>query len=164
MCLQHKTRHTSDCFSVPPKFETRPEPATAARPSYFKDHREWEVEAILDDRLVRQQRQYLIKWKDFEDPSWLRVSQLQHCAELLRDYQHHKGLALDYWSDSSSSPESQSDEGEPDEMNDKAQPKPNEQHPTRSDEDSLTQPPAATEGVEDTLRADPNNMIFDWGE
>ena len=79
-------------------------------PIEFKNHLEWEVEAILQHRNSGSRTQYLIKWKDHEEKTWLRVSQLQHCAEMLRDYQHEHGLALDYWSESSSSPESQSEE------------------------------------------------------
>ena len=100
-------------FPTPPKFETRPKPASAAGPHQFRDHLEWEVEAILQDKIVNGQRQYLLKWKDHEEPTWVRVNQLQHCAELLREYQHEKGIALDYWSDSSSSLESMTDEEEP---------------------------------------------------
>ena len=99
----------------PRKFETRPHPARAALPINMRDHREWEVEAIVDHREVAGQRQYRLKWKDHDEPTWVRVSQLQHCADLLRDYQHEKGLSLDYWTESSSSPESQSDSSEEDE-------------------------------------------------
>ena len=94
---------------TPPKFESRPEPARAVRPIEFRDHREWEVEAITHDRMVNGQRQYLVTWKDYEEKSWMRVTQLRHCADLLREYQFSKGIALDYWSDSSSSPESLSE-------------------------------------------------------
>ena len=100
-------------FPSPPKFETRPQPAAAVGPLEFKNHLEWEVEAIIQHRNSGPRTQYLIKWKDHEEKSWLRVSQLQHCAEMLREYQHEHGLALDYWSDSSSSPESQSEEETP---------------------------------------------------
>ena len=96
-------------YPTPPKFETRPEPARAVGPLPVRSHQEWEVEAITQDRLVNGQRQYRLKWKDHEEQTWVRISQLQHCAEMLREYQHEHGIALDYWDDSSSSPETQSD-------------------------------------------------------
>ena len=138
-------------FPSPPRFETRPEPAQAVRPRQFRDHREWEVEAIVEDREVNGQRQYRIKWKDFEDLSWLRVDQLQHCAELLRDYQHEKGLTLDFWSDSSSSPESQSDEGEAESTSEN---RPN--HMERENTESTVDPLGDEHPTE--------TQTFDWGE
>ena len=98
-------------FPTPPKFETRPQPATAVGPLQVKDHLEWEVDSIVQDRIVAGQRQYLIRWKDHEEKTWVRVTQLQHCAELLREYQYEKGIALDFWSETSSSPETLSEEG-----------------------------------------------------
>ena len=68
----------------------------------------------MADREVSGQRQYQLKWKDHEELTWVRVSQLQHCAEMLREYQHERGLSLDYWTESSSSPESQSETSDED--------------------------------------------------
>ena len=136
-------------FPSPPKFETRPETAKAVRPTSFRDHREWEVEGIIDDREVNKQRQYLVKWKDFEDPTWLRISQLQHCSELLRNYQHEKGLSLDFWSDSSSSPESESEEDEVNQV---------EEIPLQS-----ARPPS--QRIRDRREKEANpTKVFDWGE
>ena len=101
-------------YPTPRKFETRPLPAQAAPGIKFQDHREWEVESIVADREVSGQRQYQLKWKDHEELTWVRVSQLQHCAEMLREYQHERGLSLDYWTESSSSPESQSETSDED--------------------------------------------------
>ena len=97
-------------FPSPPKFESRPEPAKASGPLQIRDHQEWEVEAITQDRIVFGQRQYRLKWKDHDEQTWVRVSQLQHCAEMLREYQHEHNIALDFWDESSSSPESQSED------------------------------------------------------
>ena len=40
-------------FPSPPKFETRPQPAAAVGPLEFKNHLEWEVEAIIQHRNQR---------------------------------------------------------------------------------------------------------------
>ena len=95
-------------FPTPKKFETRPHPATAAGPVQRDGHHEWEVEKITGDELVNGQRRYWVKWKDHEKPSLLRLAQMRNCAEMLRDYQRSKGLALDFWSDSASSLETNS--------------------------------------------------------
>ena len=94
----------------PDKFATRPQPAKAAGPLKVGDHLEWEVESITGDELVNGQRRYWVRWKDHDKPDLLRLSQLKHCAEMLRDYQQSKGIALDFWTESSSSMESQSGE------------------------------------------------------
>jgi hypothetical protein len=52
---------------------------------------EYEVEAILDlrwskrTRTSRRRREYLIKWKGYDDPEWLPVSQLS-CGALLYEF------------------------------------------------------------------------------
>ena len=88
---------------TPARFDSRPSPAHAAGPvSEFRDHLEWEVERISDHRVIRGSTQFRIHWKDHDEPSWLRLSQLQNCAEMLRDYQAEHGLELSYWDEEAS--------------------------------------------------------------
>ena len=49
---------------------------------------EFEVEKILDIRLVRDRTQYLVKWKDYEDynNTWMDVSELQNAQETFQDF------------------------------------------------------------------------------
>ena len=91
----------------PPQFESRPHPGHAVGPVMVKDHREWEVEAIEGHREVNNKEQYLIRWKDHAEPSWLRVNNLRNCSEMLRDYQKENDILLSFWSsECASSPES----------------------------------------------------------
>ena len=58
--------------------------------------REWEVEDILGNRInkVRNpktstyelKKEYLLKWKGFQNPSWEPEENLKNCKDLLRDY------------------------------------------------------------------------------
>ena len=58
-----------------------------------EDDLEYEVEAILDKRFRPGRRhklaEYLIKWRGYghEHNSWEPVSHLDHCAELLQEFE-----------------------------------------------------------------------------
>ena len=56
---------------------------------------EFEVESILDSRLLRRKRHFLIKWKGYpiEDASWEPESNLKGCPELLADF-HSRRASL----------------------------------------------------------------------
>lgn len=49
---------------------------------------EFEVEKILDVRLVRGQREYLVAWKGYDsfENSWEPVSNLQNCSDLVLQF------------------------------------------------------------------------------
>jgi len=51
-----------------------------------------EIDAIIDERVVKQQKQYLIRWKDFpdEDNQWIPASQL-NCEYLIQMYKKNQG-------------------------------------------------------------------------
>ena len=95
---------------TPRKFKTRPNAGSKVGPVRYHDHVEWEVEDVVDHKIVNGSLRYLIKWCDHLKPSWSRVEQLKNCAETLREYQQRHGLPLDFWDESSSSPESESGE------------------------------------------------------
>ena len=95
---------------TPRKFKTRPNAGTKVGPVKYHDHVEWEVEDVVDHKMVNGSLRYLIKWCDHLKPSWSRVEQLKNCAETLREYQQRHSLPLDFWDESSSSPESESGE------------------------------------------------------
>ncbi len=56
------------------------------RPIIIDDHEEFEVEAILEHRGEEQDREYLVKWKDYEEPTWEPAENLEHCPRRLRAY------------------------------------------------------------------------------
>lgn len=61
--------------------------------SQSSDDETFEVEAILDHRMVRRQRSFFIKWKHFsvEHNSWVHEKNLS-CPELLNAYLESKNL------------------------------------------------------------------------
>ena len=98
----------------PPRFASRPASTQGELPVQVGDHLEWEVDAIMDHRERGNALQYLVKWTGHPQTSWLYPRQLRHCADMLNEYQRQKGLEMDSWTSSSSSPESSSppeDEG-----------------------------------------------------
>ena len=96
---------------TPARFESRPIPSRAVGPvSDFRDHLEWEVARISAHKEVRGANQYLIHWKDHEEPTWLRLPQLQNCAELLREYQAEHGIDLSFWDEEASSSDSEEED------------------------------------------------------
>ncbi|KAL9047690.1 MAG: hypothetical protein Q9162_007965, partial [Coniocarpon cinnabarinum] len=50
---------------------------------------EYKVETILSSRMRREQRQYLVKWKEYENHEniWEPVKNLANCQNALRAYQ-----------------------------------------------------------------------------
>ena len=70
------------------------------------------MEEIKSHKTVNGQLRYLLKWCDHEKPTWVRVDQLKGCADTLREYQQRQGIPLDFWDESSSSPESESGESD----------------------------------------------------
>ena len=134
-------QHLRLFYPSPPKFEFRPGHHVAAGPIQIRDHREWEVETIVDHREVSGRTQYLLKWKDHDEKTWVHVRQLQHCGEMLREYQQQQGLTLDFWSESSSSPESQHED----------------------EEESQSDPDEITNSRSDQFReGEPRSLPFDW--
>ena len=99
-------------YPSPKRFESRPTPGTAAPPVTVNSHYEWEVEAIVGHRPAQRAMQYLLKWRDHDKKTWVRVPQMKNCADMLREYQKEHNLVLDYWDSSSSSPESDTSESE----------------------------------------------------
>ena len=152
-------------YPSPERFKTRPNLPKAPGPIQYRDHHEWEVESITGDQMVNGQRRYWIKWRDHEKQSLLRLAQLRHCAELLREYQKTKGLALDFWTDTSSSPESQGsgseDNDSSDEESSSGAPATS---PTPEPSPATTQtPPEPPSTTPEPSQADPN-LADDEGE
>ena len=98
-------------YPSPAKFFSRPD-AQYAHPLERGDHIEWEVEGIEAHRSTPRGIQYLLQWKGTTDKTWVRSRQLAHCQQILHDYQQKHNIAPDEWSDSASSLESDSSEGE----------------------------------------------------
>ena len=46
----------------------------------------FEVERIADTKYVEGERQYLVQWKGFEDPTWEPIQNLSHCTEIIEKY------------------------------------------------------------------------------
>jgi len=66
-----------------------PEPP---EPILQEGQQEWEVEAILDDRIRRQKEQFLVRWKGYPptEDSWQWKEDLEHAEEILREYQRKR--------------------------------------------------------------------------
>ena len=47
---------------------------------------EYEVEEILDHKLVRGKKKFLIRWKGYSDNTWEPEENLENAQEALRDY------------------------------------------------------------------------------
>ena len=99
----------------PSQFPGRPTPDHAA-PIRIGDHYEWEVAEIMGYRVGVGEISYRIKWVNYPRDSWLRLTQLQNCQQLLWEYQLRHRIPLTYWSDQqeSSSDESDSETEVPD--------------------------------------------------
>jgi hypothetical protein len=52
---------------------------------------EYEVEAVLDARLWRNQKQYLVQWLNYPpaDNSWERATNLDNAGDAIRDFHDH---------------------------------------------------------------------------
>ena len=57
------------------------------------DHEEFEVEKILDERVRRQKKEYLVHWKGYPeyDSSWEPAMNLQNAKEAVREFHERKG-------------------------------------------------------------------------
>ena len=57
-------------------------------PVIVDEHQEYEVEAIIDSRVFRNQLQYLVHWKGYTtmDRTWEPCSNLEHCPDLLKRF------------------------------------------------------------------------------
>ncbi len=59
-------------------------------PVIIGDDVEYEVESILDKRMVWRQLQYLVKWKGFPyyEASWEPSSHLENCGNLIIQFEN----------------------------------------------------------------------------
>jgi hypothetical protein len=71
---------------APDTIEARRTPK--AEPVQVEGKEEWEVEAILDCRATRRQKEYLVCWKNFgpEENSWEPEANLTNCADMVREF------------------------------------------------------------------------------
>jgi hypothetical protein len=55
---------------------------------------EYEVETILDKRLIRNKPQYLVKWSGYplHDATWEPLNNLTHCQEKLQKFESMRTL------------------------------------------------------------------------
>lgn len=60
------------------------EPIQAPHGSDESDDEYYDVEEILKERRVNGQRQLLLRWKGWPQPSWEPVEHLDRCPELLQ--------------------------------------------------------------------------------
>jgi len=51
---------------------------------------EWEVEEIRDARNSRERKEYLLKWKGYDRPTWVASKDLTHCKELLTEFRERQ--------------------------------------------------------------------------
>lgn len=69
-------------------------------PELIDDELEYEVEAIIGERLFRGKTQYLVKWKGhhIENATWEPIANLTHCDEVLAEWKQRsqsKGVRED---------------------------------------------------------------------
>ena len=55
------------------------------------EEREWEVEEIIGKRRKGRGEEYLLRWKGYPRPTWVKRKDLTGCAELLRDFRRRQG-------------------------------------------------------------------------
>jgi hypothetical protein len=74
----HETKEHGANYTQPP-------------PELIDGDEEFEVQGILNDRLFRRKRQYLVRWKGYApaEDSWVDAKDL-HSPELLEDYHRSK--------------------------------------------------------------------------
>ena len=76
--VQYLRKYMRDKDTEPLRAKEAPgEPVVGA------DGAEWEVEEIRDARTARGRKEYLLKWKGFDRPTWAAARDLTHCKELL---------------------------------------------------------------------------------
>ena len=81
-------------YVSPHKFDARPQDDEAI-PITDGEEPEWEVEAILDTRLTqRDQRKFLIKWKEYPQEDWVDLEAMTNSAILIIRYFSEKGEAV----------------------------------------------------------------------
>jgi hypothetical protein len=55
------------------------------------DNEEWEVEAVVDERLVRRKVQYLLRWANWDgEPTWTPLEEMEGCDKVLAAWQKKK--------------------------------------------------------------------------
>ena len=101
---------------TPVRFNSRPEPGQAISPISVGNYLEWEVESITSHRITNGSMQYKIKWRDFEQETWLRMHQLSNCKDMLIEYHKKKGLQIPEFPHSDS--DSLNDDEDTEEAND----------------------------------------------
>ena len=54
-----------------------------------EDDNEYEVEAILKDRIFRGKKQYFVKWAHYDETTWEFEKNLTNCKELIEQYEEN---------------------------------------------------------------------------
>jgi len=59
-----------------------------------EDGNDYEVEAIIDDRMRRKRKEYLIRWKGYDQShdSWEPLAYVDNCQELIAEYENTKQI------------------------------------------------------------------------
>lgn len=83
----HKVVHVS---KVKPFYQTARFGDRGAQPSFelIDGEPEWEVESILDKKIMYGKPYYLVKWMGYDhcEDSWIRRDALYHALDLVRSY------------------------------------------------------------------------------
>jgi hypothetical protein len=76
---------------------TRPEEPVNLESDEEEYEEEYEVEDVLNLRLNRGKREYLIKWKGYplNESTWEPMGNLEHCHDKIREFHHKNHLICD---------------------------------------------------------------------
>ena len=79
--VQYLRKYHRDKDAEPYRARDTPEEAVEGT-----DGTEWDVEEIWDSRQSQGHKEYLLKWKGYDRPTWVASKDLVHCKELLADF------------------------------------------------------------------------------
>jgi hypothetical protein len=61
-------------------------------PTIVEEREEWEVESILEERIRRRKKEYLVKWKGYgrEEATWQTKGDLKNATRVLEAWENAK--------------------------------------------------------------------------
>jgi hypothetical protein len=92
----HNVFHVAKLKTYRPSKDFHPERTSHGRPDplIIDGEDEWEVEYLVDKRLVRGRTQYLVHWLGYSDSErqWLDLEDLENCLDLVEEFEDNLPL------------------------------------------------------------------------